>query len=88
MVQGLDPPNLRPVVVKQLLQGNKNLKNLTDAGLDRASVDIEDLKVIRQNLRNIGLCQHDAVLLWFAMLAMFYGSLRLHEIFPILGQWS
>ena len=70
------------MVVKQLLQCNKNLRNLTDAGLDRASVDIEDLKVIRQNLRNIGLCQHDAVLLWFAMLAIFYGSLRLHEIFP------
>ena len=82
LVRGLDSPNLRPVVVKQLLQGNKNLKNLADAGLDRASVDIEDLKVIRQNLRTIGLCQQDAVLLWFAMLAMFYGSLRLHEIFP------
>ena len=27
-------------------------------------------------------CQHDTVLLWFVMLAMFYGSLRLHEIFP------
>ena len=75
MVQGLDPPNLRPVVVKQLLQGNKNLMNLTDAGLDRASVDIEDLKVIHQNLLNIGLCQHDAVLLWFAMLAMFMAHL-------------
>ena len=49
--------------------------NLTDAGLDRASVDIEDLKVIHQNLLNIGLCQHDAVLLWFAMLAMFIAHL-------------
>ena len=82
LVQGLDPPNLRSVVVKQLLQGNKNLKSLTDTGLDRASVDVEDLKTMRQNLRKLGLCQHDTVLLWFAMLAMFYGSLRLHEIFP------
>ena len=30
----------------------------------------------------MGMCQHDTVLLWFAMLAMFYGSFRLHEVFP------
>ena len=82
LVQGLDPPNLRPVVVKQLLQGNKNLKSLTDAGLDRAAVDVDDLKHMRHNLRKLGMRQQDTVLLWFAMLAMFYGSLRLHEIFP------
>ena len=81
-MQGFDPPNLRPVVVKQLLQGNKNLKSLTDSGLDRACVDVEDLKQMRYNLRRLGMCQHDTVLLWFAMLAMFYGSFRLHEVFP------
>ena len=70
------------MVVKQLLQGNKNLKILADAGLDRAAVDVDDLKQMRHNLRKLGMCQHDTVLLWFAMLSMFYGSLRLHEIFP------
>ena len=64
------------------MQGNKNLKSLTDAGLDRASVDVDDLKQMRYNLCRLGMCQHDTVLLWFAMSAMFYGSLRLHEIFP------
>ena len=45
-------------------------------------MDVDDLKQMRYNLCRLGMCQHDTVLLWFAMLAMFYGSLRLHEIFP------
>jgi len=43
LVKGLDPSNLRPVVVKQLLQGNKNLKSLADTWIGQASVDIKDL---------------------------------------------
>ena len=38
--------------------------------------------MIRYNLRKQGFCQHDTVLLWFSMLCMFYGSLRVHEVFP------
>ena len=82
LTRGVDPPNLRPTVVQQLLKGNRNLKNLEDSGLGRASVDIQDLTVMRQNLRKMGFCKHDTVLLWFALLCMFYGSLRLHEVFP------
>ena len=82
LTRGIDPPNLRPTVVQQLLRGNKNLKSLEDNGLGRASVDIEDLTVMRYNLRKQGFCHHDTVLLWFAMLCMFYGSLRVHEVFP------
>ena len=82
LTRGFDPPNLRPTVVQQLLKGNCNLKNLEDSGLGRASVDIQDLTVMRTNLRTMGLCKHDRVLLWFALLCMFYGSLRLHEVFP------
>ena len=82
LTKGIDPPNLRPVVVQQLLKGNKNLKSLEDNGLGRAAVDVEDLTVIRYNLRKQGFCQHDTVLLWFSMPCMFYGSLRVHEVFP------
>ena len=82
MVQGLDPPNLRPVVGKQLLQGNKNRKSLADTGLGRASLDVEDLRKMRYNLCRLGMCQYDTVLLWFSMLCMFYGSFRVHEVFP------
>ena len=82
LTRGVDPPNLRPTVVQQLLKGNRNLKSLEDSGLGRASVDIQDLTVMRQNLRKMGFCKHDTVLLWFALLCMFYGSLRLHEVFP------
>ena len=77
LVEGLDPPNLRP-----LLQGNKNLKSLADTGLGRVSVDVEDLRKMRYNLRRLGMCQYDTVLLWFSMLCMFYGSFRVHEVFP------
>ena len=51
LVRGIDPPNLRPVVIQQLLKDNKNLKSLEDSGLGRASVDVEDLTVMRYNLR-------------------------------------
>ena len=47
MTKGFDPPNLRPVVIQQLLKGNKNLHNLEDSGLGRAAVDVQDLTVIR-----------------------------------------
>ena len=40
LVRGIDPPILRPVVIQQLLKGNKNLKSLEDNGLGRASVDV------------------------------------------------
>ena len=70
------------MVVKQLLQGNRNLKSLADTGLGRASVDVEDLRKMRYNLRRLGMCQYDKVLLWFSMLCMFYGSFRVHEVFP------
>ena len=82
LTKGKDPPNLRPVVVQQLLKGNKNLKSLEDNGLGRAAVDVVDLSVIRCKLRKQGFCQHDTVLLWFSMLCMFYGSLGVHEVFP------
>ena len=82
LTKGFDPPNLRPVVVQQLLKGNRNLHNLEDSGLGRAAVDVQDLTVIRSNLMKLGLCHHDKVLLWFSMLCMFYGSLRVHEVFP------
>ena len=82
LTKGFDPPNLRPVVVQQLLKGNRNLHNLEDSGLGRAAVDVNDLTMIRSNLMKMGLCHHDRVLLWFSMLCMFYGSLRVHEVFP------
>ena len=68
LVQGLDRPNLRPVVVKQLLQGNKNLKSLAETRLGRASVDMEDIVIMRGNLPGLGMYQYDTVLLWFSML--------------------
>ena len=55
---------------------------MEDSGLGRAAVNVEDLTVIRSNLRKLGLCHHDTVLLWFSILCMFYGSLRVHEVFP------
>ena len=82
LTKGFDPPNLRPVVVQQLLKGNRNLHNLEDSGLGRAAVDVNDLTIIRSNLMKMGLSHHDRVLLWFSMLCMFYGSLRVHEVFP------
>ena len=82
LIQGLDPPNLRPVVVKKLLQGKKNLKSLADTGLGRASVDVDDLRTMRYNLCSLGMCQYATVLLWFSILCMFYGSFRVHEVFP------
>ena len=82
LTKGFDPPNLRPVVVQQLLKGNRNLHNLEDNGLGRAAVDVHDLTIIRSNLMKTGLSHHDRVLLWFSMLCMFYGSLRVHEVFP------
>ena len=39
LTKGFDPPNLRPVVVQQLLKGNKNLHNLEDSGLGRLNSD-------------------------------------------------
>ena len=50
LTRGIDPPNIRPTVVQQLLRGNKNLKSLEDSWLGWASVDIEDLTVMRYNL--------------------------------------
>ena len=60
-------------MVKQLLQGNKNLKSLADPGLN-------DLKSLRSNLHRLGMSQRGTVLLWFSTVAMFYGSCRVHEI--------
>ena len=37
---------------------------------------------MRYNLCRLGMCQYDTVLLWFSMLCMFYGSFRVHEVFP------
>ena len=82
LTKGFDPPNLRPVVVQQLLKGNRNLHNLEGSGLGRAAVDVNDLTIIRSNLMRMGLSHHDRVLLWFSLLCMFYGSLRVHEVFP------
>ena len=82
LVKRLDPPNLKPVVVKQLLQGNKNLKCLADTGLRRASVDVEDLRAMHSHLRRLCMCQYDTVLLWFPMFCILCGSFRVHEIFP------
>ena len=82
LVRGFDFPSLRPVVVKKLLQGNKDLKSLADTVLGRATVDMDGLKIMRSNLHGFGMSQHDTVLLWFSMLCMFYGSFRVHEIVP------
>ena len=43
---------------------------------------MEDLTIMRYNLRKQGFCHQDTVLLWFSMLGMFYGSLRVHEVIP------
>ena len=60
----------------------KNLRNLADSGLRRATVDLDDLKTMRSNLHHLGMSQHHPVLLWFAMIAIFYCSLKSPHNFP------
>ena len=67
LVRDFDPPNLRLVVVKQLLLGNTNLKSMADTGLDRATAGQLALVGYVATRHSVVVVFHAVHFLWLPM---------------------
>lgn len=83
ILKGIDPPNLRPEVVKLILKGkrNKDMAEKRDGGTDnRIPMTVELMKVLKEKIRTWDKLWNTRLLIWAVATMAFHGAFRIHEL--------
>ena len=83
IVKGLEPPSLRPDIVKTILQGAKHqntAKDRLENTPKRLPVTVTMMKMIKLELGNQGFTYKKMRLIWAVCSLSFFGGTRIHEI--------
>ena len=83
LINGYENPNLRPGIVKLILNGQNNLDKLMEkieGKSKRIAVTIPILKLIKKNLKKSNMSNVRKHLIWSTSTLAFTGGFRIHEL--------
>jgi len=83
IAKGMEPPELRTEIVKQVLKGRRNMEGTGQAGKggqNRAAMTTAVMKKLKNKLRGAQLEPGEKLMLWSVCTLAFFGAFRIHEL--------
>jgi len=82
IIKGMEVPNLRPEIVKLILQGRKNIDMARnrDMGEQRIPMTVDLMIVLKEKIRTWDQTWDTRLLVWAVCALAFHGAFRIHEL--------
>jgi hypothetical protein len=83
ILRGMEPPVIRTSLMKFLLQGKKNLDNISDRSNNKAKrlpITMNVMRLLKEEIRVWNVSLDQKLLAWAIATVAFHGAFRIHEL--------